>query len=156
MRPAFGIMDPLTIGATVAGLLTACGTAVTMCSGLITKYKTTPTILASIRAECITVKAVLSYVDGIIKRDVDLLSSQLKAHSPILEMFDVPLTGCVVIFSLLDIELRKLYDRSKDQETYNWKDKWRYVWNEDKAKTILDHMRGLQSALNLMLIALQT
>lgn len=155
MHPAFVIMDPLTICATVTGLVKTYGTAATMCSGLITKYKTAPTILASIRTECITVKSALSYVDWIIKRDADLLSSQFKAHSPLLEIFDVPLTGCALTFSLLDIELQKLYDRSKDHDSYKWKDRMKYVWNEDQAKTILDHMRGLQSALNLMLTALQ-
>ena len=156
MRSAFAIMDPLTIGVTVAGLVRTCGTAVTMCSGLITKYKTAPAILASIRTECITVKSALSYVDWIIKRDADLLSSQFQAHSPLLEIFDVPLNACVLTFSLLDIELQKLYDRSKDHDSFKWKNKMKYVWNEDQAKTILDHMRGLQSALNLMLTALQT
>ena len=91
-----------------------------------------------------------------MKRDTKLLSSQLKAHGPLVEIFDVPLTGCALTFSLLDIELQKLYDRSKDNDTYRWKHKMRYVWNEDQAKAILDHMRGLQSAVNLMLTALQT
>ena len=73
-----------------------------------------------------------------------------------LEIFDVPLTGCVFIFSLLDVELQKLYDSSKEHDSYKWKDKMRYVWNEDQVKAILDNMRGLQSAFDLMLTVLQT
>ena len=127
-----------------------------MCTELISKYKTAPAILTSIRTERITIKAALSYVNCLMKRDTELLSSQLKAHGPLVEIFDVPLTGCALTFSLLDIELQKLYDRSKDHDSYRWKHKMKYVWNEDQAKAILDHMRGLQSAVNLMLTALQT
>ena len=150
------IMDPLAICTTVTGLVRTSGTAATMCSRLITKYETAPAILASIRTECITVKTALSYMDWIIKQDADLFSSQLKAHSPLLEIFEVPLTGCIFTFSLLDIELQKLCDRSKDHGSYKWKDRMKYVWNEERAKAILDHMRGLQSALDLMLTVLQT
>lgn len=149
-------MDPLTICTTVASLVKTCGTAATTCNGLLSKYKQAPQILASIRTECTTIKTALSYVDGLLKRDTALLSSQLKAHSPLAETLDVALTGCAVTFSLLDVELRKLYDRSKDQDGYKWKDKMRYVWDENSAKNILDSMRGLQSAVNLVLTALQT
>ena len=156
LHSAFVLMDPLTICATVTGLVRTCGTAATMCSGLITKYKIAPMILASIRTECTTVKTALSYVDCLIKQDADQFSSRVKAHSPLSEIFDVPLTGCVLTFSLLDVQLQKLYDRSKDHDSYKWKDKMKYVWDEDQAKAILDHMRGLQGALNLMLTVLQT
>lgn len=152
-------MDPFTICTTAAGLVKTCGlavTTITTCSGLVGKYKNAPQILASIRAECTSIKTALSHVDWLVKRDTDLLSSQLKAHSPLAETLDVALTGCAVTFSLLDIELRKLYDKSKDLDGYKWKDKMRYVWNEDRAKNILDQMRGLQSAISLVLTALQT
>lgn len=135
-------MDSLAICTIVTGLVRTFGTAATMCSGLITKYKTALAILASIRTECITF--------------ADLFSSQLKAHSPLSEIFEIPLTGCIFIFSLLDIELQKLCDRSKDHDSYKWEDNMKYVWNEAQADTILDHMRGLQSALNFMLTVLQT
>lgn len=149
-------MDPLSICASITGLMKTCGTAVTTCSRLLGKYKNAPESLASIRTECTTIKTTLSYVDYLVKRDTELFSSQLKAYSPLAETFDVALTGCAFTFLLLDIELQKLYDRGKDHDGYKWKDKMRYVWDEDRAKNILDHMRGLQSAVNLVLAALQT
>ena len=149
-------MDPFTICMTVAGLLKSCGTAVTTCNGLLDKYNNAPGLLASIRTECITIKTTLSYVNWLIKRDTAHLSSQLHAHTPLAETFDVALSGCAFTFSLLDMELQKLYERGKDQDGYNWKDKMKFVWDEDRVKTILDHMRGLQGAANLVLTALQT
>lgn len=149
-------MDPLTICTTVAGLVKTCGATVITCKGLLGTYKNAPQTLASIRTECTTIKTALSQVDWLVKRDNELLSSQLEASSPLAETLDVALTGCAVTFSLLDIELRKLYDTSKDLDGYKWKDKMRYVWNEDRAKRILDQMRGLQSAIGLVLTALQT
>ena len=149
-------MDPVAICTTVSTLVKTCGTAVRTCSGLLGKYKNAPDILASIRTECIAIKTTLAHVDGLVKRDTMLLSSQLKAYGPLAETFDITLSGCAYTFSLLDIELQKLYDGSKDHNSYKWKNKMRYLWDEDRVKTILDHMRGLQSAVNLMLTALQT
>lgn len=71
-------------------------------------------------------------------------------------LLDVALSGCAFTFSFLDIELQELCDRSRDHDGYNWKDKMRYLWDEDRVKNILLHMRGLQSAVNLVLTALQT
>ena len=143
------------ISTTVAGLVKTCGTAATSCNTFIGKYKNAPQSLAAIRTECTTIKSALSYVDWMVKRDTERLSSQLKAHSPLADTLDVVLTGCAVTFSLLDIELKKLYDGSKDQDGYKWKEKMRYMWNEGRATNILDHMRGIQGAVQLVLTALQ-
>ena len=149
-------MDPLTICATVAGLVKTCGTAATTCNGLLSTYKNAPDILISIRTECTAIKTTLSFVERLVKQDTKLLSSQLKAYGPLAEALDVALSGCAFTFSILDIELQKLYDRSKNHDGYNWKDKMRYLWDEDRVKNILLHMRGLQGAVNLVLTALQT
>ena len=74
-------MDPVTICTTVASLVNTCGTAAIKCNGLLSKYKNAPQILASIRTECVTIKNALSYVDLFVKRDTELLSSQLNAHT---------------------------------------------------------------------------
>lgn len=143
-------MDPLTTCTNVAGLVTTRGTAATTCNGLLSKYKQAPQILASIRTECITIKTALSYVDGLLKRDTELFSSQLKAHSPLAETLDVALTGCAVTCSLLDFELRKLYDRSKDQDGYKRRDEMRYVWDENSAEC---YEPCANSASNVRLLA---
>ena len=88
--------------------------------------------------------------------NTELLSSQLDARGPLAETFDVALTGCTVTFSLLDTELQKLCQQSKGSDTYKAKDKMKFVWNEDLARSLLDDMRGLQGAVTLLLTALQT
>ena len=148
-------MDPLTICATVASLVKTCGTAVTTCNGLLNKYKNAPDLLASIRTECTTIKMTLSYIDWLVKRDTDLLSSQLKDHGPLAETFEVALTGYATTFSLLDAELQQLYNGNQDDKAYKWKDKMRYMWDENHVKDLLNHMRGLRSAVNLVVAALQ-
>ena len=149
-------MDPLSISTAVASLVTTCTNAATLCNALIGKYKRAPKTLASIRTECTTVKAGLSYVYFLINRDAELFSSQLHAEGPLAETIDVALTGCTVTFSLLDCELQKLYNKSSDREGLRWKDKMRYIWDENLAKELLDQMRGLQSAVSLVLNAIQT
>ena len=88
--------------------------------------------------------------------NTELLASQLDAQGPLAETFDVALTGCTVTFSLLDMELQKLCQQSKEKETYSAKERIKLVWNEDLARSLLDDMRGLQGAVTLLLTALQT
>lgn len=149
-------MDPVSICTTVATLVTTSAKAVTVCNTILGKYKNAPQTFASIRMECTTIKAAFSYVHWLINRDTELLASQLHAQGPLVETLDVALTGSTVIFALLDIQLQKLYVASDSQKGYSWKDKLRYIWDEDLAKSILDHMRGIQGAVNLVLAALQT
>lgn len=149
-------MDPITIGATVASLVTTCTKAGMTCNTLIGKYKSAPQTLASIQTECTTIKAALSYVYWLINRDTELLSTQLCAQGPLAETLDVALTGCTMTFSLLDSELQRLYDRGDDGQSYGKREKLRYVWDEGLATTILGNMRGLQGAVTLVLTALQT
>ncbi len=149
-------MDPLSISTAVASLVTTGTKAVTLCNTLVGKYKNAPRTLASIRTECTTVKAGLSYIYFLINRDMELFSSQMQAHGPLTETLDVALTGCTVTFSLLDCELQRLYDKSCDRDGFRWKDKLKYIWDEKVAKALLDQMRGLQSAITLVMTALQT
>lgn len=149
-------MDPIAIGTTVASLVTICTKATMTCNTLIVKYKNVPQTLASIHTECTTIKAALSYVYWLVNRDTELLSSQLRIQGPLAETLDVALTGCTVTFSLLDSELKKLYDKGKGRDGYGKKDQLRYIWNESLAETILGNMRGLQGAVTPVLTALQT
>lgn len=80
----------------------------------------------------------------------------MQAHRPLAETLDVALTGCTVTFSLLNYKLQKLYGKSGDRDSFKWKDKMRFTWDEKVAKELLDQMRGLQSAVTLVLTALQT
>jgi len=43
-------------------------------------------------------------------------------------------TPTIQTFSLLDCELEKLYEGSKEHEAYKTKDKSKYIWDEHFAK----------------------
>ena len=149
-------MDPITIGTTVASLVATFTKGAQTCNTLLSKYEQAPQMLASIHTECTTIKLALSHVYWLVNSNTELLSSQLDARGPLAETFDVALTGCTVTFSLLDIELQKLCQQSKGSATYKAKNKMKFVWNEDLARSLLDNMRGLQGAVTLLLTALQT
>ena len=148
-------MDPITIGTTVASLVATFTKGAQTCNALLSKYKYAPQMLASIHTECTTIKLALSHVYWLVNSNTELLSSQLDARGPLAETFDVALTGCTVTFSLLDTELQKLCQQSKDKDTYKAKDKMKFMWNEDLTRSLLDDMRGLQGAVTLLLTALQ-
>ena len=149
-------MDPATIGTTVAFLVATFTKSAQTCNTLLSKYKHAPQTLASIYTECTTVKLALSHVYWLVNSNAELLSSQLDAQGPLAETFDVALTGCTVTFSLLDVELQKLCQQNKEKESSSAKERIRFVWNEDLARSLLDDMRGLQGAVTLLLTALQT
>ncbi|KAK0513620.1 hypothetical protein JMJ35_003984 [Cladonia borealis] len=149
-------MDPISIGTTIASLVKTFTTGAQTCNALLSKYKHAPQTLASIHTECTTIKLALSHVYWLVNSDSELLSSQLDAQGPLAETFDVALTGCTVAFSLLDVELQKLCQQSKEKESFSTKERIRFVWNEDLARSLLDDMRGLQGAVTLLLTALQT
>ena len=149
-------MDAITIGTSVASLVATITKGAQTCNTLLSKYKHAPQALASIDTQCTAIKLALSHVYWLANSNTELLSSQLHAQGPLAESFDVALTGCTVTFSLLDVELQKLCQQSKDKDTYSAKDRIKFVWNEDLVRSLLDDMRGLQGAVTLLLTALQT
>jgi len=68
---------------------------------------------------------------------------------------DRSLTGCAVIFSCLDEEIRKVSEPADGHVTLAWKAKARMVWKYDAFKELLDSMRGQQLAITLLLQLLQ-
>jgi len=75
----------------------------------------------------------------------------IRSRPDIAAILDSSLTGCAVLFSCLDEEIRKVSGSADGNNTLAWKAKARMVWKNDTFKELLDGLRGQQLAITLLL-----
>lgn len=148
-------LDPLTITAGVAKLVTSLADAAIGCGKLVGKYRGAPLLLSSIQVECKILRSALNHVYAKVNRDPKRLEPQLATKPLLVEDFDIAIDGCTLTFALLHAELQKLLGLDSDDRPIDWKDRCRYIWNEDAMTTILEHMRGLRDVVHFLLDMLQ-
>jgi hypothetical protein len=68
--------------------------------------------------------------------------------------FDSVLTGCLIVFSVLDDELRKLSPWD-EEPPMSWLQRLNVLWNEQIMVDVLEQMRGQHGALGLLVQILQ-
>lgn len=101
-------MDPLSIAASVASLVTICAQIVTICSELRTKYHDAPRILSSIKAECASTRESLLLISLLIKQSDTTALSHLPTNEILIQNFNIALTGCTLTLSVIDNELQSI------------------------------------------------
>lgn len=148
--------DPLSVSASVVGLVANFTQAAIGCNNLIKSYKGAPIAITSIHTECTVLRIALNQVYAVMTKDLGATSDRMTSDSRLAEDFEIALDGCQLTFQCLDEELRRIL-KASDQEEHQqvkWKDRFNYVWNEESMKSILEQMRGLSGAVNLLLTAL--
>jgi hypothetical protein len=87
----------------------------------------------------------------------DGLSDKLSARPDLQATLDHALTGCYVVFDVLQAEIQKLTESAQSTSSdLGLRAKFRYVWSEGTMQDILTQLRGLQTALTLLLQLLGT
>jgi len=143
-------MDPLTIAGTVITISSHCIQTAKAISGLKDKYKNAQMMITAIYTELTVVSASLGHIQGLISRDPATLETSLQLRPELQQTFDQALTGCILVFSVLDDEIQKLHegvDSIVGRVTYMWKD--------EAMKELLSQIRGQQTALTLLIQAFQ-
>jgi len=143
-------MDPLTITSAVICISSHCIQTAKAISGLRDKYKNAGMMITAIYTELTVVSASLGHIQGLISRDSASLESSLQSRPELRQTFDQALTGCVLIFSVLDDEVQKLYEGANKVVG-----RATYMWKEEAMKELLQQIRGQQSALTLLIQAFQ-
>lgn len=69
--------------------------------------------------------------------------------------FELSLGGCELTLNILNEQISKLTASSKSSKFLSFRSKARYVWNKAEMRDLLHNVRGQQSALNLLLNAVQ-
>ncbi|KNG48332.1 ankyrin repeat-containing protein [Stemphylium lycopersici] len=112
------------------------------------RYKDASVLITAIYSESQVVAASLSQVQTLLDHDA------LRQKPELLETFDRALTGCRVVYACLEEEVRELVVKAENDDL-KFRDRARFLWKEDTFKELLTQIRGQQSALSLLVQALQ-
>ena len=118
------------------------------------KYQDAPRSMIAISSEVAVISASLSQIQALIlsKQDPEML---LRSRPEIAATLDTALTGCMVLFSCLDEEIRIVSRYALRQHGFSWKGKMRAVWKHEIFQELLDGIRGQQMAINTLIQLLQ-
>jgi len=148
-------MEPFSVTANIAAIITICGSVVKIAHDIFSAYVNAPVIIQSIYAETSVIAASFAQVQSLIELMPEAISSQLTSQPQLFTTFDIALTGCKMIGTLLETELQKVLPDSADPRDVDWSTKCRFILNEDTLNLWLQHIRGQQAGLTLLLQALQ-
>jgi hypothetical protein len=143
-------MDPISITGTVLAITAKCLTTARTLYTLREKYKDAQLTITAIYSESRVIGASLSHIQSIILESPEVLHSNLQTRPELESIFDHALTGCMLVFSVLDEEVEKL--NNNVESAWN---RATAVWKEDTMKDLLQQIRGQQIAISLLIQVLQ-
>ncbi|KAF9889560.1 hypothetical protein FE257_007270 [Aspergillus nanangensis] len=137
----------------VAGLTASCVQTAKALHDLKDKFDNANLTISAICTETTLISASMSHIQSYILRNPDSVSDKLLNQPSLESTLDQALTGCYIVFDVLQTEVSKLTESELLESSVNlgWSAKVRYIWNEGTMKDILSQMRGLQTALTLLL-----
>jgi hypothetical protein len=145
-------MDPISITTAVLAISARCLTTAKAVSTLRDKFKGAQITISAIHSESTVISASLGHIQSLILKDPETLSSIFTSRPGLEGAFDTALTGCALVFSILDDEVQKLQG---DGGEIGAAEKMKIVWKEETMKELLQQIRGQQTALSLLIQALQ-
>lgn len=150
-------MDPLSITASVVGLTATCLRAMKAMNDLKGKFQNANLTITAICTETLIISTSLSQIQSSMLGSPDELSSKLSTRPDLKATLDHALIGCYVVFDVLHAEIKKLTASTQSSLLdLSLRAKLRYLWNEKMMQDILQQIRGLQTALTLLLQLLGT
>ncbi len=149
-------MDPITIATTVGGLIGTCVKVTKYASSLLSSYKDAPLAISTIASETYVLSAALSQVENVAIHSPASLESRLKGQKNFTTAFDMALSGCSLVLSVLEKDLLALTGGKEPGSVVGKLERVRVMWNQERLKELLGQVRGQQIGLNLLISALQT
>lgn len=111
-------------------------------------------VVASICSESTVLCASLAQIQALLLQHRDF-ADVWECRTEIPTVLDTALTGCMVVFSCLDAEVRRIVAGASNAAQIRWLSKFRLIWNEPRMQEALSSLRGQQTALNLLIQLLQ-
>jgi hypothetical protein len=143
-------MDPLSITTAVLTVTVRCLSTAKTLYGLREKYKDAQITISAIYSESRVIGASLGHIQSLVLRNPDALRSNLQARPELESTFEDALMGCMLMYSVLNEEVQKLNTNSESPWT-----RATAVWKEDAMRELLQQIRGQQTAISLLIQALQ-
>lgn len=149
-------MNSASIVRLVGVLVPLCVKTTETLGDLQTKYSQSNSTISAIKSECSILTATLNQIDTIAKRNADSLTLRLDPNSSHLgPTIELALSGCSIVLSVVYGEFQKVTEEQK-VSSLTRRLKVIYMWNEAGLKDLLVTVRGQQTALNLLITAMQT
>jgi hypothetical protein len=144
-------MDPISITASVLGITSRCLSTAKTLYCLREKFKNSQMTISAIYSECTIISASLGHIQSLVLTNPEILRSNLQSRPELESVLDIALTGCVLVFSVLDDEVQTLNRGVGSMGT-----RVAHLWKEGTMSDLLTQIRGQQTALSLLIQALQT
>lgn len=145
-------MDPLTISTTVLSIAGRCVTVARELSALRDKYKHASLTISAICSESAVVNAALCKLQDLFDDTHDGEAfERFQSRPDLAAACDTALTGCTLLYSCLNDEVRSLQVASETAGGLSRTQKAKTLWKEDTMKELLQQIRGQTAALNLLL-----
>jgi hypothetical protein len=144
-------MDPLSVTASIVGILAAAAKVGELLQGTISSAKDAPRVLVSLASEVQQVRAALSSLQTLL---ADLSSTQ--SHRTALIQIDqliVTLTDSVLTFSELETAIAPFV--APEGAKVPLRARLRWLWAEDSCNKIVDRLQRQKTTISLILNVLQ-
>ncbi|KAF2202759.1 hypothetical protein GQ43DRAFT_462125 [Delitschia confertaspora ATCC 74209] len=148
-------MDPLAAASAVIAISGRCVRTARALYDLRTKYKDASITISAIYSESTVISTSLGHIHMLISKNSESLRTTLRDRPELSVTFDQALTGCVLVYSVLDDEVTKLYSGIGKEGVASVRTRMKFLWKEEGMKDILMQIRGQQTALGLLIQALQ-
>lgn len=150
-------MDPLLVIASVTTIIDACFRVTQTLNQLQEKYQRASLTIFTICSETTTISLWLTQLRNFFAGDATDFITRFQTQAQLATAFDIALTGCMMLFSGLEIEIKKLGDMAGAHfGSMTWKAKLRFAWKEDNMVSLQQQLRGQAIALSFLVQGLQT
>ncbi|TID24147.1 hypothetical protein E2P81_ATG02454 [Venturia nashicola] len=152
-------MDPIAAFGLVASVLQVAATGVAVVHTLDSfrrSYSAAPDTVNALSTEVACISISISQIKELFEERNQELAEKLRAKPELSKALAVCLAGCQHILSSLDGDVKKVQQTERRGEgKFGLKRRASFMWKKDSFRTYLDQIHGHQSALNLLLQALQ-
>jgi hypothetical protein len=148
-------MDPLSIATTVTTITRFVLLTANDLYSLRERYRNASSTIIAIHTESNVICTSLGLIQGILWKESEDISNRLSDQPGLIATFDAALTGCTLVYSCLDEEVRGLMQSVDSKGRFGKTAKAKYIWKEDMMQGLLRSIRGQHSAIMSLIQCLQ-
>ena len=141
-------MDPISVAASIVGLLTAAAKVSSILNSVITSAKTAPKLALSASVEVTDISVCLNQLQSFLLRTQT--KSQSQENLILVNQVLVVLSDCVLVFS----ELEQILDPLKLEEPWQAHRAVKWVRKEKDVAAILTRLQSSKASLSLIMTIL--
>ena len=142
-------MEPVSVATSILAIIKGITTIVESLNDLKPAYEGVNLSVTLLISQLSTLKAAL----GQISEWVTTRLYAVPKHEQLVADLSTSVEGCEVLILVLDEQIQRV--QPDGTEGLGFRNKLRYMWDDDKIKEYLGHLGNHTNALNLLLTALQ-